>query len=77
MLVLRRKQAETDLGDLPDRDGRFTALARELGPLGRDGVRVQLLGPWSCELAGWRIEETAGVDLLVPPSVGSSVEQAG
>ncbi len=58
-----------------DRDGRFTALARELGPLGRDGVRVQLLGPWACEIAGWRIEETAGVDLLVPPSVGPSAER--
>jgi hypothetical protein len=52
-----------------DRDGSLAALFAALAPLGRDGLRIRLLAPWSRLLAsGARVEETAGVEMLVPPS---------
>jgi FlaA1/EpsC-like NDP-sugar epimerase len=56
---------------IADRDGSLAGLARAAAPLAREGVRIRLLGPWSRELVpGVRIEETAGVELLVPPPAG-------
>ncbi len=50
-----------------DRDGSLAPLLGALAPLGREGLRIRLLGPWSRHLEpGARIEEMAGVELLVP-----------
>jgi hypothetical protein len=52
-----------------DRDGSLAALVGALAPLAREGLGIRLLGPWSRVLPpGARIEETAGVELVVPPA---------
>lgn len=52
---------------IADERGEFAGLVRELAPLANEGVRVSLVGPWAPAFArGSRLEELAGVDLLVP-----------